>query len=623
MHEVVSENVELRKSGARFMGRCPFHGDRSPSFSVNREFYYCFGCKETGDLIKFVMQLHGLSFEEACEDLAEKAKLPLPEGGEALSSEEERALRIKRDRLQKAVRLNYFASLQYYHENLLRGTGSPLFQEARDYLKKRGIHSETIEKFQVGVAAAQADGLVQYLTRARAPLDIARDFGLIRASQKTQGDYDFFRERLLFPLIDPRGRILGFGGRILPSVEKKPSEFKLPKYLNSAESELFQKSRYLFGLTQAKRAIREEEVSIVVEGYFDVIALHQAGVENVVAPCGTALTEDHLRTLNRLGPRVIVFFDQDEAGIQATVKSMELGLRMGQLLYGISFASKLDPDEFLLENPEEHLKQLRQWIREATPLLDRELDRLFRESEGQVERRSAAVKQAVQWLSQYTDPVGRAIRVSDLVKRWEVPPAALGPLAQDLGGRMAGPSRRPQAGPPLEARRASAPGAKKRAPLTPYDRQLLQYFVKAQDFGAFFVEARRQMHEKDSLPELFDDTEVQNWVRSILEDPAGMERLKQAPETWVQGRVSLELQSVIMEGLLQDRVQGDEAQLRALLRRGVYKSWARFSHRIREEMVRVEQAQDMEKFKELSQQFLDLQRKLKEFEESYVSGKND
>jgi hypothetical protein len=159
--------------------------------------------------------------------------------------------------------------------------------------------------------------------------------------------------------------------------------------------------------------------------------------------------------------------------------------------------------------------------------------------------------------------------------------------------------------------------------LTPYDRQLLQYFVKVQDFSAYFLEARRQMHEKDSLPELFDDTEVQNWVRTILEDPAGLERLKQAPETWVQGRVSLELQSVIMEGLLQDRVSGDEAQLRALLRRGVYKSWARFSHRIREEMMRVEQAQDMEKFKELSQQFLDLQRKLKEFEESYVSGKND
>ncbi len=624
LHEVVSENVELRKTGARFMGRCPFHGDRSPSFSVNREFYYCFGCKETGDLIKFVMQLHGLSFEEACEDLAEKAKIQLPEGGEALSSEEERAIRIKRERLQKAVRLNYFSSLQYYHENLQRGTGSPLFIEAREYLKKRGISAETVEKFQIGVAGAQADGLVQYLTRARAPLDIARDFGLIRASQKTQGDYDFFRERLLFPLIDPRGRILGFGGRILPSVEKKPSEFKLPKYLNSAESELFQKSRFLFGLTQAKRAIREEEVSIVVEGYFDVIALHQAGIENAVAPCGTALTEDHLKTLTRLGPRVIVFFDQDEAGIQATVKSMELGLRMGQLLYGISFASKLDPDEFLLESPEANLKQLRQWIQEATPLLDRELDRLFRESEGQVEKRSAAVKQAVQWLTQYTDPVGRAIRVSDLVKRWDVPPAALGALSKDLDGRVGVPPRRPAPVVSVDPRRAPPPGGqKKRAPLTPYDRQLLQYFVKAREFGSYFLEARRQMHEKDSLPELFDDTEVQNWVRMILEDPAGLERLKEAPESWVQGRVSLELQSVIMEGLLQERIQGDEAQLRALLRRGVYKSWARFSHRIREEMVRVEQAQDMEKFKELSQQFLDLQRKLKEFEESYVSGKND
>ncbi len=617
----MSENVELRKTGNRFMGRCPFHGDRSPSFSVNSEFYYCFGCKETGDIIKFVMQLHGLSFEEACEDLAEKAKLALPEAGEGLSSAEEQELRRRRDRQRKGVRLHYFSSLQFYHEQLLRGTQSPLFQEARDYLKKRGVTDETVSKFQIGVAGSQADGLVQFLNRAKAPLDLARDFGLIRASQKTAGDYDFFRERILFPLIDARGRICGFGGRILPSIDQKPSEYKLPKYLNSAESELFQKSRYLFGLYQAKRAIREEETAIVVEGYFDVVSLHQAGIENVVAPCGTSLTEDHLRMLERLAKKVIVFFDRDQAGIQATFKSMELALKSGVLLYGIEYESVLDPDEFLLEDPEGNLKRLKGWIEGATPLLDTAISRIFRESEGNVEKRTQAIKQAVQWLTLYTDAVGRSVRVAELLDRWQVPPAALGLLAREA---RAPKPRTQQAPSAQEAKRPPGHATRgRRPPIPPYDRQLLRFFVNFAHFGAAFLEAKRQMHEKDTVSELFDDTEVREWVRTVLQDPSGLTRLKEAPESWMGGNLSQELQSVIIESRLEERVPGEEAQLTALLRRGVYKSWARFSHRIREEMVRAESAQDMEKFKELSQQFLDLQRKLKEFEESYVSGKND
>ncbi len=624
--DIVGENVELRKTGNRFMGRCPFHGDRSPSFSVNKDFYYCFGCKETGDAIKFIMQLHGLSFEEACEDLAEKAKVAIPEQ-DSLSSEEERALYIRRQNLQKGSRLNYFSSLQFYHQNLLKGTASPLFLEAREYLKKRGITSETIQKFQVGVAGSQHDGLVQFLANAKAPMDLARDFGLIRASQKTSGDYDFFRERVLFPLIDLRGRVCGFGGRILPSIDAKPSEYKLPKYLNSAESDLFHKSNFLYGLYQAKLAIREEEVAIVVEGYFDVISLHQAGIENVVAPCGTSLTEEHLKMLSRLAKKVIVFFDQDEAGITATTKSMELGLKHGALLYGIRFDSKLDPDEFLLENPAEHLPLLKSWISGASPLLDTAIDRLFRESENDVEKRAQAIKQATHWLTLYTDPVGRSVRLANLVSKWQVPQAALGALAQQVN---VGPSHgiRPKAQNPIQPQsRPEAPAAsqmvRRKGPLTSFDRQLLHFFVKFSAFGSQFMEARKQLPEKDTLCDFFDDTEVQNWVRSVSEDPSGFQRLQHAPESFLKLAVSQELQSVIMEGLLQESVPGEGPQLNALLKRAVYKAWARFSHKLKAEMARADASQDMEKFKELSQQFLDLQRKLKDFEDSYVSGKND
>ncbi len=601
------------------MGRCPFHGDRSPSFSVNPEFYYCFGCKETGDAISFQMKLHGLSFEEACEDLAEKAKIPLPEGA-SLTSEEERALYLKRQRVQKAARLNYFASLNFYHQNLVRGSGSPMFEEAREYLKKRGITTATIEKFQVGVAGPGYEGLTRFLMDAKAPLDLARDFGLIRASQKQAGDYDFFRERLLFPLIDLRGRVTGFGGRIMPSADARSQEVKLPKYLNSAESELFQKSKFLYGLYQAKLAIRETELAIVVEGYFDVISLHQAGIENAVAPCGTSLTEDHLKTLGRLAKRIIVFFDQDEAGITATQKSMELALKGGMLLYGIRFESKLDPDEFLLEDPKGNLEKLKTWIEGARPLLDTSIERIFAESETDLEARSQAIKTAVGWLKSFNDPVGRSVRVSQLIERWKVPREALGALAPDSA------SGRPMNQPPRNVRPAQVPSqgnGRRRGPMPPSDRHLLQFFVKFGNYGKLFLLARQEMHEKNTLSDLFDDTEVRQWVKTLSEDPTGIQRLAHAPESVIPGEVSQELRSVIMEGLLQEAVPGEEQVLNGLLKRAVFKAWVRFSHELKAEMVAADSRQDIEKFKELSEQFLDLQRKLKEFEDSYVSGKTD
>lgn len=628
--DVASENVDLKKSGNRFMGRCPFHGDRSPSFSVNKDFYYCFGCKETGDVISFMTKLHGLSFEEACEDLAEKANVAIPESAYQLSSTEEKALYQKRARIQKAVRLNHFASLQYYHQNFLKGGSNALFQEARDYIQKRGVSPQMIDTFQVGVAGSQHDGLTQFLTQAKAPLDIAREYGLIRPSQKQAGDYDFFRERVLFPLIDVRGRVCGFGGRVLPSVDeraKKDPDLKLPKYLNTAESELFQKSKFLYGLFQARPAIREEECVILVEGYFDVIALHQAGFKNVVATCGTSLTEEHLKILTRLAKRIIVFFDHDNAGISATVKSMELGLKQGLMLYGIHFEGAKDPDEFLLENPTENTKKMKAWIDAAFPLLDNSIERELKASDSDVEKRSQAVKQITHWLEMYSDPVGRSLRVDQLIQKWRIPPAAIKSLASQGGRLMA--VQQPQAQRPQQSENPNpnpnstqAP-PKRRAPIKLFDRQLLQYLVKFNEFGSYFVEARKQLTEKDTLSVMFEDNEIQEWVRHMSEDPSGFSLLRQAPEVLVNAPISQELRSVIMEGLLQEVVPGDADQLKMMLNKALHKSWARFSQQLKQQMSTIDPSQDVEKFKELSQQFLDLQRKLKEFEDSYASGNSD
>ncbi|MBS1958568.1 MAG: DNA primase [Bdellovibrionales bacterium] len=638
--DIARENIELKKSGNRYMGRCPFHGDRTPSFSVNKDFYYCFGCKETGDIISFMTKLHGLSFEEACEDLAEKANIQIPESAYKLDSAEERAMYERRKQVQQAVRLNYFASFKYYHQNLIHSRAQPQFQEARDYLKERGISQQTIEQFQVGVAGQQTDGLTQFFTTAKAPLDIARQVGLIRPSTKTlpgktAGDFDLFRERVLFPLIDARGRVCGFGGRLLPSVkprqDKDGHDIKLPKYLNSTESDLFQKSKFLYGLYQAKVAIREEETVMVVEGYFDVIALHQFGFTNVVATCGTSLTDDHFKTLSRLAKRVIVFFDQDEAGQTATVKAMELGLKQGVLTYGIQFEGKLDPDEFLLESPDNKAK-MQTWIAQAIPTLDQLIERTMRESEGDIEARSQAIKQIVAWLAMFTDPVGKSLRAQQFQQKYQIPSEAL----RGLGGMIAAPNRSnpgqnpqnmPQRG-SVNASQRVAPGPqnvapqpqqiRRKKPLPLADRQLLQYLVKFNEFGSNFAEARKQLPEKDSLSVLFEDSEVQAWVESIAKDPSGFARLKMAPESVMEGPISQELRSVIMEGLLSETVEGDKVALEKLLRHSTRKAWARFSHQLKAQMADADARQDTERFKELSEQFLDLQRKLKDFEESYV-----
>ena len=594
-------------------------------------------------------KLHGLSFEEACEDLAEKGNVKIPEGTYQ-SSEEEKAAYQRRARMQKGARLLHFSALQYYHYNLLKGKtpaagklqseSSPLFVEAQEYLKKRGISAQTIQNFMLGVASSKYEGLVQFLTEKQAPLDLAREYGLVRASQKQTGDYDVFRERVLFPLIDIRGRVCGFGGRILPSAvnksDQKDATVKVAKYYNSTDSDLFHKSKFLYGLFQAKRAIREEEVAIVVEGNFDVISMHQYGFENTVATCGTSLTEDHLKILGRLAKKIIIFFDQDAAGIGATEKAMELGLRNGVLFYGIPFDSKLDPDEFLfadLDDPEKpNTKKMKKWIESAYPLLDHRIEEELKASEGNVEERSLAVKKITQWLENFTDDVGRALRVDQLIQKWRIPAIALGRLGQLAGSRPQQQGsqgyQRPGLNRPAEVSSGAtssaargAPSGGRRPPFHAYDRQLLHFLVKFEKYGHLFLEAKKQIPEKDSLSVFFDDTELRSFVQLISEDPAGFSKLKMAPEALLGESISQELQSVIMERLLEDEAPNEVDQLEVLLKKGIHKIWVRFSHQLKGEMAAADASQDMEKFKELSQQFLDLQRKLKEFEGSYVSGK--
>ncbi len=322
--EVVSEYVQLTKRGANHIGLCPFHSEKTPSFSVSEEkkIYYCFGCHATGSAITFLMNKEGMSFPDAVEDLARRYGVVIQrETGMAKSAVS------GRERIYEALK----AAQDYFSEALKSDAGG----KAREYLKTRGHEGQLLDDFGVGFAPDGWEGCAGALKRKNIQPEWAVKAGLI--IKKDSGYYDRFRARIMFPISDARGRTIGFGGRSFGNAE--------PKYLNSPESEVFKKGAVLYGLYQAKRAITAKDAVIVVEGYFDLLAMHKHGFDNSVATMGTALTVDHLRLLR--GNAVYLLFDSDEAGRRAAVRSLDLSLEGEAPCRAVLLPSGKDPDEFL------------------------------------------------------------------------------------------------------------------------------------------------------------------------------------------------------------------------------------------------------------------------------------
>ena len=297
--QIIGESVDLKKSGARFLGCCPFHSEKTPSFSVHpgQQFYYCFGCGESGDVFSFMMKYHNLDFPSVLKELARRYQVVLPE--KQMSPAEEK----KRRKLDSMFRLNGKAVeiyQRYLHE-------SPGAMAAREYLKRRGVSAAIQKKFGIGYAPHINSSGWDFLARSLAPeeLVLAEECGLV-VKKDGGGFYDRFRDRVLFPIADLKGRICGFGGRILGDGQ--------PKYMNSPESPIFNKSRLLLGLYQQQEAIRRSRKAILVEGNFDLISLVSHGCENVAAPLGTALTREQLQLLKRQTSDIILLFDGDAAG---------------------------------------------------------------------------------------------------------------------------------------------------------------------------------------------------------------------------------------------------------------------------------------------------------------------
>ncbi len=346
--EVASEFTALRRQGANLIGLCPYHSEKTPSFSVSpdKNFYYCFGCQKGGDAIKLVSELKSFSFVEAVSHLAERFGVELKFEGRTPEEERVAAQRIARRRsAYKALA----AATAYYHKYLLK---SPAAEEARGYLEKRGLQQSTIVEFRVGYAPPRgSSGFAQ----------AARKVGLDREALSTAGLIsprgERFVDRVTFPISDRRGRIVGFGARSLGDAK--------PKYLNSPETEIFNKRSLLYGFPQAAEAIRKEKAALVVEGYTDVLMLYQSGIKNAVATLGTALTEQHLNVLSGYAESVYLLFDPDEAGENVLEKAffpaaeLKLDLRVLRL--------PEDPADWLLGHSAEQFREL---LASATSVLE-------------------------------------------------------------------------------------------------------------------------------------------------------------------------------------------------------------------------------------------------------------
>ena len=330
--EIVGAHVRLRRAGRNFVGLCPFHNEKTPSFSVNAErgFFHCFGCGVGGSAFNFIMRVEGLTFPEAVRSLAKKYGVTIPEHDVAGPAAGEREAMLK----ASEVAAEFFAHVLW---NTTDGA------MARDYLKARGISVETARAFMLGFAPSRPSSLAKALEK-RGLRDAGVKVGLVKRDGSDA--YDMFRGRVMFPIRDAQGRAIAFGGRVLDA--------RLPKYINSPESPLYSKARTLYGLFEARQAISSSASSgkdraILVEGYFDVIALWQAGFKEAVAGCGTALTVDQLRVLSRYTKNVIACFDGDAAGRKASMRALEIFLQAGLLGRGIFIPSGFDPDTFVRE----------------------------------------------------------------------------------------------------------------------------------------------------------------------------------------------------------------------------------------------------------------------------------
>ena len=399
--DVISEHVQLRKRGKNYVGLCPFHNEKTPSFTVSdeKQIFHCFGCHIGGNVFKFLTEYHKISFVEAVQELAEQLGIVI-EIDKTDYSEQQSEQEILYDINTEAAK--------YFSNNLLNDDEG---EYARKYLQNRNIKTQTIRSFGLGYSLRGWENFINYAKQKKLDLDRAVNLGLIGKS----GDgryYDKYSGRLIFPIFSPNGRVVAFAGRQLDQKEKGG------KYINSPESAIYIKGRILYGLSFAKDDIRRLERAIIVEGYMDLISLYQSGIKNVVAASGTALTDDQVQLLSRYTKNVVLLFDADTAGIKASMRSIEVLLKRGMDIKIVSLPKDEDPDSFVNKYGKEEFEEL---LKKAENFLEYETK--YYQSLGKFDDSATAaeaIRELVKPIALIQDELKRSLLLKHIAKKFNL-----------------------------------------------------------------------------------------------------------------------------------------------------------------------------------------------------------
>ena len=394
--DIVSHHVALTKAGQNLKGLCPFHQEKSPSFTVSpsRQIFHCFGCGAGGNVFTFLTRITGASFPEVVRDLGQKVGIEITE---SLAQGQQSAHVNRLEQLNRAA-------AAWFQKNL---RDERVGAAARDYLAGRGMQQATIDQFGIGVAPPEWDGLLRALTQQGFSQGDLLTAGLITARDKGTGFFDKFRARVMFTITDLRKRVVGFGGRVLGD--------GMPKYLNSPDTPLFKKGQTLFAFDQAREAIGRTKTVIVVEGYFDAIALHQAGLSHTVATLGTALTPEHIQMVRRFATNVVLLFDPDAAGVRAALRGLDLFVNSGLGVKVITLPAGDDPDTFMRKEGPDAFARLE---KSAPSLLDYALDHSVKQAAaGSLEERIRSVDDVLRILQKSEHPIEREERIRVVAER--------------------------------------------------------------------------------------------------------------------------------------------------------------------------------------------------------------
>ena len=555
--DLVGNFVQLRKAGKNYVGLCPFHSEKEPSFTVNRErqMFHCFGCKKGGDIFAFWMAYHHCSFPEAVKDLAERYQVPLPQ--RQMSPGEKR----RKELIEAIIDANQKA-VKFFHETLVGSSGA---ERARAYLKDRGIDKAIIEEFRLGFAPAKWDQLVTYLIKEKVPPGVAEAAGLVILNNKGRY-YDRFRERVIFPIFDLKGRPVGFGGRVLDNGH--------PKYLNTPETAVFQKGSLLYGLQASYAYMRSARKALIVEGYMDFLTLWKWGLKNAAATLGTALTSAQVRRLKGYVDEIITIFDSDEAGRKAALRGLPIFINEGVQSKALLLPDGHDPDSFLNTFGSDRFADM---LKNATPLLDFYLSQTLVEGNQGLEEKVAAVRDLLPRLLEVKDSMLRSAYVMKIAEAvgikervvWE----ELSKLSRE--GRPADESARQR---PLRDSLAKKynrdmhvlnllihhPGVASELSDCPWE-QFVQDEYTCKVIARFFDRLKRagQFPPEDLLEDL-EDEQARNELREALMLPSFYD---EASAQLAASEIRRKIDEIrITSSIREARERGDMKQLNALLR---------------------------------------------------------